>query len=271
MYVSIAEVRATAQSMTASASPSASDTLVQDIIERVSRAFDHECGVPDEYFDPAYYPTWESLHIYVVGDTVAPTTPNAHIYRVTTAGTSGATEPTWPLTSSGTVTNGNVVFTEVGADVVATARTFYGDGTNLLKVDPYVPGTLNTTLGMPTGYTAPTFTERNGFLWLSSSTGVLQIPRSYSIGWDGYPYAGGGYGWPLGVPIAVTAKWGFEATPADVKMAIIEWAINIWRETDPAGLKLVGLEGQVLREAVPPRVAEVIKFYRFNSSRVTVV
>jgi len=263
MYVSIAEVRAAGQSVTASAVPPATDTLLQDVIERVSRAFDHACGVADEYFEPAYYPTWESLHIYVVGDVVTPTTGNLHIYRVTTAGTSGATEPTWPLTAAGTVTNGNVVFTEHGADVVATERDFYPDGTKYLKIDPFVPGTMDATIEVPTGYTAPYYVERNGWLVLTGSDHVLPEP--------GYRYNGSLEGWSTGLPVTVTAKWGYAETPADVKMAIIEWAINVWRETDPAGLKLVGLEGQVLRETMPPRVAEVARYYRTNAVGVALV
>ena len=43
---------------------------------------------------------------YAAGDMVIPTNPNGHFYRCTTAGTSGASEPTWPLTGSATINNG---------------------------------------------------------------------------------------------------------------------------------------------------------------------
>src|SRR5688500_1642101 len=134
MYVSLAEVRASAQSMTASATPPAADDLVRNLIERISRFIDNELGCEAGTFESALYPAWEALHVYVVGDIVTPTTPNAHRYRVTTAGTSGATEPIFPTGGAATVTSGAVVFTENGADVVATARTFYGDGTNHLRL-----------------------------------------------------------------------------------------------------------------------------------------
>jgi hypothetical protein len=249
MYVTPAKVRAMALKMTAAAEPSATNAAVLDLIERASRMFDKACGVAPEYFEPALHPVWESLHEYAVGDIVTPTTPNAHIYRVTTAGTSGATEPTWPASS--TVTNGSVTFTEYGADVVATSQVIYGDGTNYLRLPPYVPGTLNATITLPDGYTAPDFVERDGYLVRTSTTGVLPPVPPY------HPF-----GWYQGVAVTVSAKWGYSETPADVQQAVLELAINLWRETDPANLKLTNLDNQPLRESLPPRVMQVVKGYR---------
>ena len=59
--------------------------------------------------------------------------------------------------------------------------------------------------------------------------------------------------------------------PADVKAAIIEWVINVWRETDPAGLKLVNLDGMPLREKMPPRVADVVKQYGIRTNAAVFV
>lgn len=128
-------------------------------------------------------------------------------------------------------------------------KTVYGDGTNFLKLPPYVPGTLNTTLTYPEGYSALDFRERDGYLVRSSDTGVLAA-RSC------------GGGWPEAVPIVISARWGYSATPADVQMAVSELAINIWRETDPASLKLVSIDNQPLREKIPPRVARIASHYR---------
>lgn len=140
------------------------------------------------------------------------------------------------------------------AGAAATARTFYGDGTSFLRLDRYVPGSLNTTLTYPTGYTALDYVERDGYLVITDSTGVLSS-RSLTF------YNG----WYSGVPITVTAKWGFEATPADVKLAVIELAANLWSEVDPKHLKLVAPEHLPLREKLPPRVAEIARRYRVNS------
>jgi hypothetical protein len=251
-YVDPSEVREVGTQITSTSQPTpATDDVLRKIIERASRIFDLACGVPPEYFEPALYPVWQSIHAYIVGDVVTPTTANGHKYRVTTAGTSGASEPAFPTGSGATVTNGTAVFTEYGADVVATARVIYGDGSNYLKLDTYVPGTLNATIALPNGYTAPEFVEHNGYL-IRASNGVLPagLNRTFSDPWL------------AGVAVTVTAKWGYASTPADVKHAIIELAINLLKETDPASIKLMSLDNQPLREKLPPRVAMCAQKYR---------
>lgn len=138
----------------------------------------------------------------------------------------------------------------------ASARTFYGDGTNMLRVDPYVAGTL--TVAVPDDYTVPTFAQRGGYLILTTEDvgAVVGMLPPFPSWWHT------GAGWWAGLPITVTAKWGHAYTPADVKLAIIELVINVLRETDPANLNLMDLERQPLRERVPPRVKQVSEFYR---------
>lgn len=138
----------------------------------------------------------------------------------------------------------------------ATTQTIYGDGTNYLKLPPYVAGSLSSTITLPDGYTAPSFVAQNGFLVLSTSTGGLP-PFSWFPSWPN--------GWYSGIAVAVTAIWGFESTPPDVKEAVIELIINLVRETDPATVKLVNIEGQPLREKLPPRVADIARRYRATS------
>jgi prepilin-type N-terminal cleavage/methylation domain-containing protein len=50
--------------------------------------------------------TWKPTSTYEVGDIVIPTQPNGHFYRCVTAGTSGASEPAWPLTGTGIINDG---------------------------------------------------------------------------------------------------------------------------------------------------------------------
>lgn len=142
------------------------------------------------------------------------------------------------------------------ADTEPSERTFYGDGTYFLKIDRYVADSLNTTLTLPSGYTAPDFVERDGYLRITDSSGALltRLSPTFSEGW-----------W-ANVPITISARWGFESTPEDVKFAIVELAVNLWRETDPANVKLVNLEGQPLREKYPPRVWEVARRHRLKGA-----
>lgn len=137
----------------------------------------------------------------------------------------------------------------------ATTMTIHGDGTNYLRLPPYIQGSLNTTITLPEGYTAPTFTEQEGFLILNSS-GVLPPFHRWNTLWGG---------WWSGVSITVSAIWGYQDVDAAIKLATIELVINLHRETDPANLKLTGLEGQPLREKIPPRVLEIARRYRFKS------
>lgn len=138
---------------------------------------------------------------------------------------------------------------------IATERTFYGDGTNYLQIDPLVTGSI-TAVGLPEDYSDPDYVIRGNYLVRTGETHVLP-----TVAW--YPYFGG---WPNGVVVTINAVWGWPTTPADVKMAVIELVINLWRETDPAELQLTDLERQPLREKLPPRVAEVARRYRMNVS-----
>jgi hypothetical protein len=58
--------------------------------------------------------TWEATTAITGGALKKPTVSNGHYYRCTTAGTTGATQPTWPTTAAATVADGTVVWTEAG-------------------------------------------------------------------------------------------------------------------------------------------------------------
>jgi hypothetical protein len=69
-------------------------------------------GVDTIYLTPTdTLPIWVASTAYTLGLDVQPTTSNTYAYRVTTAGTSSATQPTWPTTVGNTVTDGSVVWT----------------------------------------------------------------------------------------------------------------------------------------------------------------
>lgn len=56
-------------------------------------------------------PAWVASTAYTLGQTVEPTADNGFRYVCTTAGTTGATQPTWSTTIGNTVTDGTVIWT----------------------------------------------------------------------------------------------------------------------------------------------------------------
>ncbi len=52
-----------------------------------------------------------------VGQTTVPAAPNGRMYRCSTAGTTGASEPTWGPVNTGTTTDGTAVWTEMSDDL----------------------------------------------------------------------------------------------------------------------------------------------------------
>lgn len=67
------------------------------------------------------YPLWQASKAVTLNSIYLPTVPNGHKYKVTTAGTLGTSEPSWPATPGSTVTSGTAVFTEFGPTVTGQA------------------------------------------------------------------------------------------------------------------------------------------------------
>lgn len=68
-----------------------------------------------------------------------PTTPNGHVYKLVTAGTSGATtEPVWPTTSGATVTDGTATWQETGVSALLRPQVaMFGDRGGAIPVSGY--------------------------------------------------------------------------------------------------------------------------------------
>jgi prepilin-type N-terminal cleavage/methylation domain-containing protein len=93
---------------------------------------------------------WKSATAYAVNDIVVPYYNNGHYYQCTTAGTSG-TQPTWPLTANGTVT-------ETGGPTWKEAGTILDspDTTNAILKDNLKYYLTNNPARYGTGYTVVT-------------------------------------------------------------------------------------------------------------------
>lgn len=90
---------------------------------------------------------WQSLHVYTLGTLRQPTVSNGFKYRVTTAGTSGVTEPTWPVVGIGsTVADGSVTWTFVGAHHPQTEIILALNSADLATNTPGAPLNLGVTI-----------------------------------------------------------------------------------------------------------------------------
>ena len=69
-------------------------------------------------WSPATAFPWQASAAYVAGQVTRPVTANSHLYQCTTAGTTGSSQPTWP-TGGGTVTDGTVVWQDLGTSATA--------------------------------------------------------------------------------------------------------------------------------------------------------
>jgi len=69
-------------------------------------------GVDDIVITPVdNLPEWEASTAQDLGYSAEPTAGNGYRYKVTTAGTSDATEPTWPTAIGSSVTDGTIIWT----------------------------------------------------------------------------------------------------------------------------------------------------------------
>lgn len=143
-------------------------------------------------------------------------------------------------------------------------QTVFGDGSGILRLPPYVGELADGAVTSPAGYTVPEFYERtdrwgNRFLQATSS------PRAVTLldedAWFSGTLRGGC--WREGAPYKVSARWGFEATPDDVKEAVLELIIMVWRTKDPAFAKVIRLEDKtVITQALPDRTKLIAQEWR---------
>jgi hypothetical protein len=136
-------------------------------------------------------------------------------------------------------------FFQVASDT-ATERTFLGNGANLIQVPPYLAGSLDSVLvaGDSTEIEASELgtVPRQMLVWPGSSGATIPLFLTDPTNWPIYPRIGANArgGWPEGSVVTVTAKWGYEAVPADVRRACIMLAFQMYRQSDSAVMAQVG-------------------------------
>lgn len=157
------------------------------------------------------------------------------------------------------------------AGATFTDRDFIGDGTAYLKLDPYTEldstdpvlineGTINDVDFDDNNL--PEYVARNGML--------VALDRTNQVYAGEWTYPNRFTGWPDGVQIRVSAKWGFTAVPKDVKVAVIQIALHMFRTQDAAFAEISGAE-KVVPLALPPTAQKIIDNYREKYSRRFVI
>lgn len=133
------------------------------------------------------------------------------------------------------------------ASATATARAIYGNGKSCLEIPEHIPATVNPTVTTIAGETAPKFAEYRGMLCVTDERGVLS--RSDV--------------WREGVPYTITARWGYPATPADIREYCLIWARQraLLNSGDMQGMVTqITRDGATLsRDDVPPVVRNGLK------------
>ncbi len=150
----------------------------------------------------------------------------------------------------------------------ASEQTFYGDGSDYLSVPPFVAASV-TEVALPAGYSAleagdyyAASDPRGRAFYLVRQYGASRLPLTDAGAWmyngllpvfpvgpydlvtNNFRASARGEGWPRGVAVRVTARWGFGVVPAEVVLATVETAVRMWRQLDEAGAKVSDVEQQ---------------------------
>lgn len=127
---------------------------------------------------------WAASTAYAVGDVVRPTVATGHCYRCIVAGTSGATEPTWPTVNGQNVTDGTVTWDEIGAGyvVIDAADTIWNPVTVTARYAVIYDDTPATDATKPllayTDFGADKVVDDTELKIKWSANGILRIPAA---------------------------------------------------------------------------------------------
>lgn len=119
-------------------------------------------------------PMWVLSTAYVLNQRAQPTTPNGYVYSCTTAGTSSATEPTWPTSINSTVADGSAVWTCVSTKHEITEITLAL--TNAVDLDTNTPG---APLSLGTSISGGTSNKKTIYIRVENDVNIVGNNTSY--------------------------------------------------------------------------------------------
>lgn len=128
------------------------------------------------------------------------------------------------------------------AGVELATRTYLGNGTNFVKVFPYVGDSITTVTVDGTDYfevlaTDRQYREQDGYL-------VFDFPITFNT------------------PIDVKAIYGFSAIPAVITAACLEQALAMWRKKDLSFAEISGVSAAAVNAELSPSFIAITKRYR---------
>jgi hypothetical protein len=168
-------------------------------------------------------------------------------------------------------------FAQGQAGQTASIRYYWGNGTDYLKVDPYL-STPTPVVTMPTGFAVLNWIEVNPYKPSQQNTpGEFFLSRRYGDDYSSFAalnerrdYFFAEFsnqvdyvGWPAGIRVGVTAKWGWDRTPQEVQEAVLETVANIWRSKDQGFARAVAIDGiAIINQPLPPRAQMIADGYK---------
>lgn len=141
-------------------------------------------------------------------------------------------------------------------DTTATARTFYADSYEMVRVDD-IGSTSGLVVKIDQDDTGTYETTVTDYLSMPNNTLVLQRPITHLRAFN--------TAWPVGAihaGVEVTAKWGWPAVPEPVKSATAIMAGRLYKRSDSLlGVAGFGDLGAITLRSVDPDVQRMLAPY----------
>ena len=167
-------------------------------------------------------------------------------------------------------------FAQGNAAQTTSTRTFWGDGTDHLLIDPHL-SSYDPVATMPTGFQVLPYTYVNPYknarqyagqdfflvrTYGESQSRVSALQERRDFFFAEFSNQIDYIGWPAGIAVTVSAKWGWDSTPQDVQEAVLEMVALMFRSRDQAFARAVAIDGNVIvNSAMTPRAQAIADGY----------